>query len=114
MPAPRVLDSIPMKSLSPEEVRELCASGGVDVIDVREPHEWIGGHLQGARLVPLGAFLRDPRGQVRGDRAVFVCAHGLRSVTASLAAETAGVADVYNLDGGIMWWVARGLPLSRE
>jgi rhodanese-related sulfurtransferase len=103
-----------MRSLAPEEVRTLCADGGVDVIDVREPHEWIGGHLPGARLVPLGAFLRDPRGNVRGERAIFVCTHGLRSVTASLAAEAAGVGDVGNLDGGIMWWVARGLPLSYE
>jgi len=103
-----------MKSLSPEEVRTLCADGGVDVVDVREAHEWIGGHLPGARLVPLGAFLRDPRANVRGERVLFVCAHGLRSVTASVAAESAGVEEVFNLDGGIMWWVARGLPLARE
>jgi len=103
-----------MKSLSPDEVRGLCAGGGIDLIDVREPHEWIGGHLPGSRLVPLGAFLRDPRGNVRGGRAVFVCAHGLRSVTASLAAESAGVTEVFNLDGGVMWWVARGLPLAYE
>jgi rhodanese-related sulfurtransferase len=102
-----------MKSLSPDEVRTLCAAGGVDVIDVREPHEWIGGHLPGARLIPLGTFLRDPRGNVRGTRAIFVCAHGLRSVTASLAAESAGVDEVFNLDGGIMWWAARGLPLTQ-
>ncbi|HSN14293.1 MAG TPA: rhodanese-like domain-containing protein [Anaeromyxobacteraceae bacterium] len=101
-----------MKSLSPDEVRSLTESGGVDLIDVREPHEWIGGHLPGARLVPLGVFLRDPRGNVRGERAVFVCAHGLRSVTAGVAAESAGVPEVFSLDGGIMWWVARGLPLS--
>ena len=101
-----------MTSLSPEEVRALCAGGDVDLIDVREPHEWIGGHLPGARLVPLGTFLRDPRANVRGRRAIFACAHGLRSVTASVAAETAGVPEVFNLDGGIMWWVARGLPLA--
>ena len=101
-----------MKSLSPDEVRSLTESGGVDLIDVREPHEWIGGHLPGARRVPLGVFLRDPRGNVRGERAVFVCAHGLRSVTAGVAAESAGVPEVFSLDGGIMWWVARGLPLS--
>ena len=71
-----------MKSLSPDEVRALSDAGGVDVIDVREAHEWIGGHLPGARLVPLGTFLRDPRANVRGERVIFVCAHGLRSVTA--------------------------------
>jgi rhodanese-related sulfurtransferase len=103
-----------MKSLSPDALRALGDSGGVDVIDVREPHEWIGGHLPGARLVPLGAFLRDPRGNVRGNRAVFVCAHGLRSVTAAVAAESAGVPEVFNLDGGIVWWVARGLPLAYD
>jgi rhodanese-related sulfurtransferase len=100
-----------MKSLSPEEVQDLCKAGGVDVVDVRELHEWIGGHLPGARLVPLGALLRDPRASIRGDRAIFVCAHGVRSVTASIAAEAAGIPEVFNLDGGIMWWVARGLPL---
>lgn len=103
-----------MKSLSPGELQALCGAGGVDLIDVREPHEWIGGHLPGARLVPLATLLRDPRASVRGDRAVFVCAHGLRSLTASLAAESAGVAEVFNLDGGVMWWVARGLPLAYE
>jgi len=103
-----------MRSLPPDEVRDLCAAGGVDLIDVREPHEWIGGHLAGARLVPLGAFLRDPRANVRGERVVFVCAHGVRSVTASIAAEAAGVPEVFNLDGGIMWWVARGLLLAYE
>jgi rhodanese-related sulfurtransferase len=103
-----------MKSLSPDEVRALSDSGDVDVIDVREAHEWIGGHLPGARLVSLGIFLRDPLGNVRGGRAIFVCAHGLRSVTAGIAAETAGVPEVFNLDGGIMWWVARGHPLAYE
>jgi len=103
-----------MRSLTPEELQTLAAGSGVDVIDVREPHEWIGGHLPGSRLIPLGTFLRDPRGSVRGERAVFVCAHGLRSVTASVAAEAAGIGEVFNLDGGIMWWVARGLPLAYE
>lgn len=103
-----------MKSLSPDEVRALSDAGGVDVIDVREAHEWIGGHLPGARLVPLGTFLRDPRANVHGERVIFVCAHGLRSVTAGVAAETVGVPEVFNLDGGIMWWVARGHPLVYE
>jgi rhodanese-related sulfurtransferase len=103
-----------MKHVSPEEVRALAAAGGLEIIDVRERHEWIGGHLPGSRLVPLGAYLRDPRGQVSGRRVLFVCAHGLRSVTAGVAAESAGVEEVYNLDGGVVWWVARGLPLSYE
>lgn len=101
-----------MKTLSPEELRVLCEAGNVDVIDLREPAEWRGGHLPGSRHVPLGLFLRDPRAHVRGERAVFVCAHGLLSVTAALAAESAGVAEAIKLDGGIVWWVARGLPLA--
>jgi rhodanese-related sulfurtransferase len=42
------------------QAQELLSQGSVDVVDVREPGEWQGGHLPGARLVPLGQIQQAP------------------------------------------------------
>ena len=41
---------------------------------------------------------------------VFACRSGKRSVTASLAAQAAGLAYDKHLAGGILGWKAAGLP----
>jgi rhodanese-related sulfurtransferase len=41
---------------------------------------------------------------------VFACRSGKRSVTASLAAQAAGLAHDKHLAGGIIGWKAAGLP----
>jgi rhodanese-related sulfurtransferase len=46
----------PVAGLSADETRELLRSreqGEVQVVDVRQPREYEGGHLPGARLIPL-------------------------------------------------------------
>lgn len=81
---------------------------GAYVIDVRQPDEYVAGHIPGARLVPLnslaGAFADLPEG-----RALYiVCASGARSLQATLALRRAG-AEAYSLAGGTMGWIAAGL-----
>jgi rhodanese-related sulfurtransferase/transcriptional regulator with XRE-family HTH domain len=90
----------------------LLAAGGVDLVDVREPHEWSEGHLPGARNVPLGTLKSDPARGAPTDRVLFVCARGARSLSAAQAAEAAGRREVYSLDGGTQSWAAAGLPLE--
>jgi rhodanese-related sulfurtransferase len=51
---------MPVHRITPEEAVHLLAHDGVDLVDVREPHEWASGHIPGARHVPLGTLLRDP------------------------------------------------------
>src|ERR1700753_3622796 len=101
-----------IKSISPQQARELIASGGLDIVDVREPSEWAQGHLPGARLVPLGQLraggVKDllPR-----DGIIFVCAAGVRSETAARLAAASGLQTLYNLSGGTRRWASTGLPL---
>ncbi|HWA77015.1 MAG TPA: rhodanese-like domain-containing protein [Polyangiaceae bacterium] len=105
-----------VKPLSPKQVFERIAQGGVEVIDVREPHEWVDGHVPSARLLPLGQFRQNPKALTveQGHAVVFVCAAGVRSETAARLSLQHGFKDVYNLTGGTRAWVKAGLPLDHE
>jgi rhodanese-related sulfurtransferase len=84
------------------------------VIDVREPDEFAGGHIAGARLVPLTTLRAAPRASLPEDGVLFVCAGGVRSQTAARLAGHYGVTRVFNLSGGTKAWVKAGLPLATE
>lgn len=103
-----------VKPLTPKQASERIAQGGVEVIDVRDPHEWIDGHVPTARLVPLAELRRDPKAAQLHDGVIFVCAAGVRSETAARLAAQLGFKDVYNLTGGTRAWVKSGLPLDHE
>ena len=94
------------------QAKALVASGELDVVDVREPHEFDGGHIPGARNVPLAELTADPRGKLRDRRVLFVCARGPRSMTAAKAAESAGRSDVLTLEGGTAAWRDAGLAIE--
>jgi rhodanese-related sulfurtransferase/transcriptional regulator with XRE-family HTH domain len=100
-----------VRSIQAREAHELTMRGGVDVVDVREPHEWATGHVPGARLVPLGQLRADPEGAQLGKTVLFVCERGGRSQHAAELAEGRGIADVYTLEGGTLGWRAAGLPV---
>ena len=103
-----------VKPLSPKQAAERIAQGGVDVIDVREPHEWVDGHVPGSRLVPLASFRQNPKATLVRDGVIFVCAAGMRSETAARVAAQSGLKEVYNLTGGTRGWVKAGLALEHE
>lgn len=84
---------------------------GVDVIDVREPHEWVTGHIPGARLLSLGALRADPDGARLGQRVLFVCERGGRSQHAAELADARGV-EAFSLEGGTLAWKEAGEPTS--
>jgi rhodanese-related sulfurtransferase len=103
-----------VKPLSPKQASERIAQGGVEVIDVREPQEWMDGHIPAARLVPLPQFRQDPKRALLRDGVIFVCAAGVRSETAARLAAQQGFKEVYNLTGGTRAWHKAGLPLDHE
>jgi rhodanese-related sulfurtransferase len=105
---------MPVVRLTPCEASHLLAEGDVDLVDVREPDEWAQGHMPGARHVPLGQLLREPTRHLRHDRILFVCGHGVRSLTAAQVAANRGFGKVFSLDGGIAGWSSAGFPLERS
>jgi rhodanese-related sulfurtransferase len=92
----------------------LIAGGELDVVDVREPHEWSNGHLEGSRLVPLKQLKASPKSLLQRDGVIFVCAAGVRSQAAAKLAVENGLTHVYNLSGGTQSWVRAGLPLAHD
>ncbi len=105
---------MPVVRISADQASHMLAAGEFDLVDVREPFEWARGHLPGARLVPLERFLRNPFSHLARDRVIFVCAHGLRSITAAQVALGCGLVEVYSIDGGTETWVRLGYPLELE
>jgi rhodanese-related sulfurtransferase len=98
-------------TILPRDAAHLLQSGTVEVIDVRERHEWVTGHIAGARHVPLSRFRQSPKAHLQGEAIIFVCAAGARSQLAAQLAAGCGCERAYNLVGGTRAWVAAGLEL---
>jgi rhodanese-related sulfurtransferase len=94
-----------------DDVKEGLASGQITLVDVREPQEYVAGHIPGSLSHPLSTF--DP-GELRGlaGRIVFSCASGVRSVRAIELAQAAGLAVNEHYRGGFKEWAALGEPIE--
>jgi rhodanese-related sulfurtransferase len=103
-----------VETLAPHDAADIISRQDVDVIDVRDEHEWARGHIPGARLVPLDQLRADPERALGSRPIVFVCAKGVRSLTAAKLAERLGHTGLYNLEGGTTAWAKAGLPLVVE
>ncbi|MDH4228172.1 MAG: rhodanese-like domain-containing protein [Nitrospirota bacterium] len=98
-----------VKGMSAAELRRLRK--GIErknllLLDVRSDGEFQGGHISGARHLPLdrlkeGLPLLDA---LRERNVVVVCASGRRSALAALRLKGAGFNNVYNLSGGMLAW----------
>jgi rhodanese-related sulfurtransferase len=101
--------------VTPEELSAEIRKGAAPLLlDVREPEEFVGelGHIAGSLLVPLDALHRRlPKlAGYLGREIVVVCRAGARSATAGAMLRQAGFGHVRNLSGGMLEWIARGLP----
>ena len=99
-----------VRDLGPEEVARGLVEGRILLVDVRESNETDLERYPEAFLLPMSVFdphdIPDPCGR----EVVFACRSGNRSVTASLAAQAAGLPYDAHLAGGIKAWKAAGLP----
>jgi rhodanese-related sulfurtransferase len=98
-----------VQDLTPQDVAKGMAEGRYLLVDVREPNEVAVEAYPGGVVVPLSTF--DPKAipDPAGKQVVFACRSGKRSVTASLAAQAAGLPYDKHLAGGILAWKAAGL-----
>ncbi len=81
-----------------DEVTHLSA--GAVAIDVREPYEWDRGHIDGARLIPLGELPNRLHELPPDAEIVFYCQTGGRSARALDVAREAGFTHAKHLRGG--------------
>ena len=83
------------------------------IVDVREPREIEMERIAGSVFLPLSMFDPEQIPDPNGRRVVFSCAAGVRSYTASQAAQAAGLPYDAHLEGGLKAWKAAGLPVEQ-
>jgi rhodanese-related sulfurtransferase len=96
-----------MKSISVEELKKKIDSGEkINLIDVREPHEYEEANL-GGKLVPLGKIqtmqIEDIE-NLKDEEVIIHCRSGKRSAMACVILDGMGFKDTYNVEGGILAW----------
>ncbi|MFN5294256.1 MAG: rhodanese-like domain-containing protein [Flavobacteriales bacterium] len=97
-----MLDSIKqLLGLGPKiDFRELVKNGA-QIIDVRTPGEFKGGHIKGAVNIPL-QNISSQMNRIRKDRPVITCcASGMRSASAKSILKSNGYSDVHNGGGWV-------------
>lgn len=86
----------------------------VQVVDCREPYEWVAGHIEGSIFLPLNTILAGSIGELDAEKTtVVVCRSGSRSELASLMLQARGFTS-HNLVGGLEEWAAEGRPLVSD
>lgn len=100
--------------LSATALRDLLVSqpgsSGVALVDVREPHEFDAGHLQGACNIPLGQLERRLGELSARGTPVFLCRSGRRSLMACAVALRGGMPAPAHLEGGLLAWAVEVDP----
>jgi glyoxylase-like metal-dependent hydrolase (beta-lactamase superfamily II)/rhodanese-related sulfurtransferase len=104
--------------IQPAALDECMAGRGADaiqLIDVREPAEFVGdlGHIPGARLLPLAELAARSAEIDKTRPVVTVCRSGARSAQASVLLNKAGFTQVANLAGGMLRWRGQGLAFEQ-
>ena len=95
-----------VQEISVAELAERLDASAV-VVDVRQPDEYLSGHVPGAVLIPLND-VPDRYGELPTDREVLVvCRSGGRSYVASEFLVANGVRAV-NVAGGTLAWIESG------
>jgi adenylyltransferase/sulfurtransferase len=93
--------------LTPRELAaRLSAGPPVELVDVRERHEWAVTRLPGARLAPLSELEAHLAALPRDRDLVLYCRVGQRSATAGRLLQAAGFTRVWHLAGGLLRWTA--------
>jgi rhodanese-related sulfurtransferase len=105
-----------VREVNVDEARALLAGNPRAVLlDVREDHEWLAGHANGARHLGKGILERDLQ-QLFPDpeTEIFMyCGGGYRSVLTCDAARRMGYTNVYSIIGGYRSMVIDGWPTVR-
>lgn len=100
-----------MPEVDVTDVPRLREAGAL-LIDVREAHEWRSGHAHGAINSPLRCLAFQIHVLPRDRDILFICTSGNRSGVAAMLARRAGIKRSWNVRGGMLSWMAAGLPLE--
>lgn len=94
-----------LKTLNEDEFR--AGYRKAQLIDVREQKEFDGGHILGARNIPVSQLKMRIK-EIRKDKPVYLyCQSGLRSGRAAQQLYRKGYRQLYHLQGGFKQWTGK-------
>lgn len=95
-----------------ETVLEQDTGQGLQLVDVREPGEYVQAHVPGALLIPMSQ-LNERLGEIDRDETLYlICASGNRSAHVGEVLSQHGY-DTVNVVGGTTAWVRAGKTFDR-
>ncbi|MDD1414251.1 rhodanese-like domain-containing protein [Dolichospermum sp. ST_con] len=91
-------------------VQQLIQKQKIQLIDVREPAEYIGEHIPQAQLLPLSKFQPEQISLIPGKEIIIYCQSGNRSNQVAQKLVNSGFTEFRQLTGGIIAWKQSGYP----
>ncbi|WP_204103690.1 MULTISPECIES: rhodanese-like domain-containing protein [Spirulina sp. CCY15215] len=98
--------------IAPSTLQQWLDQDLVTLVDVREPSEYAGEHISGAKRISLSTFDPSEVPQEQGKNLVLYCRSQSRSQQAAKQLLAAGWTEIYELKGGINAWKAANYPLK--
>lgn len=89
-----------------------AVADGAYVVDVREPYEYVAGHVPGAHLVPLSTIAQSVDDLPRNRPIYVICQGGNRSMIAARTLSNLG-REAWSVTGGTSGWIGAGQPVVR-
>lgn len=108
-------DAPQFKNVSPEEFQKTVKEKPGLLLDVRTPKEFASGRIAGATNIDFfGEHFKEEIAKLDKSKPVYVyCRSGGRSGKTMAQMESMGFTTVLNLDGGVLGWTKKGLPLEK-
>ncbi len=102
--------------VDPQRATELLNREDAVVVDVRPMADFSKGHIINAINIPMNGF-KNQMNQLEKHKekpVIVACRSGAQSPAACKLLRSSGFEQVYNLQGGILAWQNRNLPISRK
>jgi rhodanese-related sulfurtransferase len=111
---PRQNKGEPFFRVNVDEAAAMYKEKDVVFVDVRNPDEYLSGHVKGATWIPVDDVIAKVDTLPKDKRLVFICAAGVRSALACEMAAAMGVETkrLFNVDDGTPAWIAKKYPTS--
>ncbi|MBI2846492.1 MAG: rhodanese-like domain-containing protein [Chloroflexi bacterium] len=103
----------PFKRIEVDVAKKMIERGGVQVVDVRRPDEYVTGHIEGSTLIPVDDLFTRVGELSETDDLIFVCEMGVRSALACEIAAVVGRTKLHNMEKGMKEWISRDYPIEK-
>ena len=103
----------PLDTVRQMDVQQLNETGKeLQIVDVRSPREWKGGHVPGAKHFYLGELRKRANELDKSKPVAVYCASGYRASIGASILQQEGFSEVSNVPGSWNAWRKAGLPVE--